>query len=119
MDEKTKQILESSGINVEEFFGRVMGNEPLMLKLLRIFLKDETYKALKAAVENGDREKALEASHSLKGMTGNISAVRLFDLFSQQVALMREDKWDLAFAMMPEISNEYEYLTSAISGNIS
>lgn len=118
MDEKIKKILESSGINTGEFLSRVMGNEGLMFKLLRLFPKDENYRALKSAVESGDREKALAAAHTLKGMSGNISAARLFDLFSQQVALMREDKWDLAFEMMPEISNEYDYLVGAIQENL-
>lgn len=38
----------------------------------------------------------------------------LFDLFAEQVILMRAEKWDEAYAMIPEITEKYAAVTDAI-----
>lgn len=67
---------------------------------------DRTFSKLTEAVSEGTGQEALEASHTLNGICGNLSIDKLFALFSEQVVLMRADKWDEAYAMMPEISTE-------------
>ena len=60
------------------------------------------------------RQAALEASHTLKGICGNLSFEKMFALFSEQVVLMRADKWDEAYAMMTEIAGQYDILTGTL-----
>lgn len=43
----------------------------------------------------------------IKGLCGNLSLTRLFELFAEQVALMRANEWNKAVGMMPEISKLY------------
>ena len=39
-----------------------------------------------------------------------------YDLVTRQVALMREDRWEEAEALMPEIEKAYETAAAAIRG---
>lgn len=107
-------LLNQAGINTDTAIKRFMGNEALYARMLKLFLDDKTFESLGAAVSEGSNKTALEASHTLKGLCGNLSIDRLFELFSKQVAIMREDRWNDAFAMMPEITEAYDKVTAAI-----
>ena len=42
----------------------------------------------------GDKDAALAASHTLKGVCGNLSMTALFDLLTRQVAAFRAGDWE-------------------------
>lgn len=107
-------LLNQVGINSDSAVERFMGNEALYAKMLKKFLDDRTFSSLTAAVAEGSGQAALEASHTLKGVCGNLSIEGLFELFSRQVVLMRADKWDEAYAMMTEITETYTKVTEAL-----
>ena len=109
-----RKILTEAGMDVETALERMMGNEALLKRLAERFLEDENMKKLEDAFAAGDRKAALEASHTLKGICGNLSFLVLFELFSQQVTLLREEKWEQAKGLMPEISAAYERLAEAL-----
>lgn len=107
-------LLKNAGIDAEDAVKRFMGNESLYAKMLRKFLDDENYENLVRAIPEKNESGALTASHTLKGLCGNLSMNELFRLFSEQVALFRADKWEEACAMMPEISENYTKITNTI-----
>ena len=107
-------ILKQAGINTGSAVERFMGNEALYAKMLKKFLDDSTFTKLTAAVSEGSGQAALEASHTLKGICGNLSIDILFDLFAHQVVLMRADNWDEAYGMMPEITEKYNNITNTL-----
>ena len=106
--------LKQVGINTDSAIERFMGNEALFAKMLKKFLAEPTFAKLTAAAAEGNGQAALEASHTLKGVCGNLSIESLFDLFAEQVVLMRADKWDEAYAMMPEITEKYNLVTDTL-----
>ena len=108
------RILMDAGIDAESALNRMMGSEALLERLFRRFLKDGNFSALSAAIEAGDREGALTASHTLKGMCGNLSMDRLYSLFSGQVDLMRAGDWEEAVNLMPRIREAYDEAVSAV-----
>lgn len=114
MDEKTKQNLNEAGINVEEALERFMGNEMLMVRFLKKFLDDENFPKLARAVEEKNWQEALTASHTLKGVCGNLSMKKLYDLTEAQVRFFREENWQEAADMMPQLSREYEKVCGAL-----
>ncbi len=114
MDESRKQILISAGIDADDALERLMGNESLLERFLKKFLEDENYEKLKSAVSAGEQDAALTASHTLKGVCGNLSISGLYGLLTRQVQLMREDNWNEAAAMMPDISKAYEKAADAV-----
>ena len=108
------RILMDAGIDAESALNRMMGSEALLERLFRRFLEDGNFSALSAAIEAGDREGALTASHTLKGMCGNLSMDRLYSLFSGQVDLMRAGDWEEAVNLMPRIREAHDEAVSAV-----
>ena len=111
---RRKQKLQEAGIDVEAAMERMMQNEELFVRCLGRFLKDENYGRLKSAFASGDREAALQASHTLKGVCGNLSMDRLFELLQEQVQLLRSAEWERAEKMMPQIEEQYGKMVRSI-----
>ena len=114
MEQAKMEILAAGGIDAADALDRMMGSEALLVRFLGKFLEDGTYQALRQAVEGADWDKALAASHTLKGMSGNLSMTGLYDLFTRQVALLRASDTAGAAALMPEIEAACRKAAAAI-----
>ena len=114
MDEARRQALGAAGIDVEAALARMMGSEALLVRLLKKFLEDANFDKLQAAVATGDKDAALAASHTLKGVCGNLSMTALFDLLTRQVAAFRAGDWEGAVALLEQIDQAYARVTAAI-----
>ena len=115
MDSVRRQRLMDAGIDVDSALGRFMNNEALLERFLAKFPADPNHGRLVAAIAAGDREAALTAAHTMKGVCGNLSMPALFELLTRQVAAFRADDWDGAVAMMPELDRLYDGLCTAIA----
>lgn len=115
MDQMKREQLEAAGIDVAGALERFMNNENLLERMLKKFLTDANYQKLLEAAEKQDAQQGLEASHTLKGLCGNLSMTALASLFTRQVELFRSDDSQGAFAMLPEISEAYRQVTDCIS----
>ena len=82
MQPQTKETLSAAGININDGLERFMGNEALLTRFLKRFLEDSNYRTLLHAVSAGDQKQAMAASHTLKGICGNLSMTALFDLLT-------------------------------------
>ena len=114
MEQAKMEILAAGGIDAADALDRMMGSEALLVRFLGKFLEDGTYQALRQAVEGADWDKALAASHTLKGMSGSLSMTGLYDLFTRQVALLRAGQTEEAAALMPAIEAAYGRAADAI-----
>lgn len=117
MDALKKERLAAAGIDVDGALERFMGNDALLERFLKKFLTDSNYAALSAAVAAGDPAAALTASHTLKGVSGNLSMPELFRLLTCQVEALRAGDWAKAAGLMPEIDRAYEMVVRAIEAN--
>ena len=72
IDASTKEYIE-----VNEALNRIGGNEGLYKKLLARFIEGNYMDALCTAVESGDMEESARAAHTLKGVSANLSLVRI------------------------------------------
>lgn len=116
MTEDNRQRLAAAGVGLEDALGRFMNNEGLLERFLKKFPEDGNYQKLTEAVAAGDWEAALTASHTLKGMCGNLSLTRLYQLFTDQVDLIRRERYPEAAGMMEDIAQSYAAVTEAIRG---
>lgn len=116
MAEGRKSVLEEGGINVDEAMQRFMNNEQLWIKFLKKFKADMSYENLVKAIEAKEWNKAFEAAHTLKGITGNLALSRLHELVSRQTDYLRGENNDFeaAVSMMPEITQVYENVLKLI-----
>ena len=115
MDERRRTRLQEAGIDVDGALERMMGSEALLERLLGKFLEDENYQKLCAALDEKRQEDAVAASHTLKGVCGNLSMPALFSLFTRQVEALRAGDWTAAAALMEEIRPAYARAREAIS----
>jgi len=65
-------------INVDEGLNRVMKNKAFYNRLLLKFKDDINMNEIDAAFSEGDIEKAKTSSHTLKGLTANLSLTELY-----------------------------------------
>ncbi len=70
-------------LDLNEFLERVQDDKELLLELIDIFSEDYAIKRklLQEAVEQDNFEEIKSISHSLKGASGNISAITLRKIF--------------------------------------
>lgn len=106
--------LKDAGIDVEDALSRFMGNEGLLERFLGKFLNDQNYSKLCDAIAADDIDAALTASHTLKGVSGNLSMRVLNDLLTRQVKAIRDGDFALAKSMMPDITDAYNKAAAAI-----
>lgn len=114
MEDTMRTQLLQVGIDVDAAMERFMNNEGLLKRFLVKFLDDRNFLSLQEAVKAGDSVQAVTASHTLKGVCGNLSMTRLFGLLARQVELFRENRWEEAVAMMEELSQAYEQTCQGI-----
>ena len=114
MDAVKREQWEAAGIDVESALGRFMGNEMLLERFMKKFLEDSNFENLCKALAAKELDAAISASHTLKGLCGNLSMTVLFDLFTRQVAMLRAGRLEEAAAMMEEILPAYEMVTETI-----
>ncbi len=99
--------LAKAGIDVEGLLKRLMGNASLIRVFIKKFTEDKTFEALKSAFEAGDSGACEMASHTLKGMCGNLSLTELYSLFTEQVNMLRSGNIADALGMMEKITEIY------------
>jgi len=64
-------------IDIEDGLKRVMNNTKLYAKLLTKFKDDQNIKTIETALASGDLPNAQVATHTLKGLSANLSLVEL------------------------------------------
>ncbi len=98
----------AAGVDKDALLKRLMGNASLVGMFIRKFTEDLNFEKLKTAFAAQDMQTAEMASHTLKGMCGNLSLVELYQQFTEQVNLIRSENLTKAEAMMPELTIQYE-----------
>lgn len=83
-----QECYEQLGGNYAEVKKRIPG-DALVEKFLGKFLEDKSYESLCRQMENGDRQAAFLAVHTLKGVCANMSFTRLLGSVSRLTEALR------------------------------
>jgi len=67
-------------IDADDALNRIGGNEGLYKKLLARFVEGNYLDAVTGAINNGDMEEAARSVHTLKGVSANLSLVKVQSL---------------------------------------
>ncbi|MGN0038369.1 MAG: Hpt domain-containing protein [Coriobacteriales bacterium] len=81
--------LQQAGNDVPGALERFMGSEAMYVKFLGKLRQDETFEQLMAAIEAGDVQAGFAASHTLKGLYGNLGLTELVELNTPVVESLR------------------------------
>ncbi len=113
------ELLTKAGVDVDQLLKRLMGNESLVQIFIKKFTEDQTFEKLQAAFDEKDMKAAEMASHTLKGMCGNLSLTELFGMFTTQVNLLRSGDFAKAEAMMPELTVCFRQAVAHMNGYLA
>lgn len=114
MDKSIQAELEGAGVNVEETLRRFMNNEMLMIKFLRKFVDDENMGKLRILIADKNYEEVLPVAHTLKGVSGNLGFVKLYELFSRMCQDCRNDQYDDLAELFAQAEAGYSKIVEAI-----
>jgi chemotaxis protein histidine kinase CheA len=81
----------ASGGNYEDVYSR-LPNDQLILKFVKKFKEDNTYKELLSALEDKNYKDAFRASHTMKGLSMTLGFETLCEHVSNMTELLREYK---------------------------
>lgn len=115
MTDEAKQKLRDAGVDLEGALERFLNNEAMYEKFLKKFLADPNYQELTAAVAEKDCKRAFTASHTLKGVCGNLALQGLYHAISDQVECFRTEKFEEGAAKMPAVAEEYDKIVATIT----
>ena len=88
--------LKALGVNTDEGIKRFMGNAALYEKMMRKLPENIKAQNTMQHFADGDYEAALAATHTIKGVTGNLSVTPLYDAYSEAVSQLRNNQPDQA-----------------------
>ena len=108
--------LAQHGIDYAEAMERFGGNEGLFVRLATKYLDDPHFNALEVAVFANDAAVAEREAHSLKGVAGNLSFMRLYDLAAHITDALRAGNLEEARTLMPELRESHENVVEALRG---
>ena len=77
-------------VNMKEGLGRVRDNKKLFRRMLGLFLESGEFASLEEYLVQADYEKAADAAHAIKGMTGNLSLTELFRISAKMMDELRQ-----------------------------
>ncbi|MEI8379002.1 MAG: ammonium transporter [Planctomycetota bacterium] len=107
---KSEELHDLPAINLVEFTDRCMGKPKLVSDLLRMFSKasDERITELGEQLSNRDMTQVVRTAHSLKGMSANVSAVRVHRAASQMEEAARAGLTDDCHLIESQLLTEIE-----------
>ena len=89
----------------------------LVKKFITKFLDDSSFSELCQAMQEGEREEAFRAAHTLKGVSANLSFSKLLSTASQLTELLRPETDTIpegAEGLLEEVKRDYELTVGAI-----
>lgn len=110
-----KECYAALGGDYDEVIGRLR-SERLVQKFVLKFLDDGSYGLLCRALEEGNREEAFRAAHTIKGVCSNLAFAQLLGSSSQLTELLREEGAgaDQVQALFGKVREDYERTAQAI-----
>lgn len=114
MDTIIKEELTLAGIDVDTALARFMNNEKLFQKMLYLFLEDTNFQNLLNQLQAENYTEAYKATHTLKGLCGNLALENLFTLCSTLCIALKENNINTIASLIPSIIETHTKLTKAI-----
>lgn len=88
--------------------------EQTVQKFVFKFLDDKSYKLFERSMDNKDYVEALRAVHTLKGICQNLSFTKLYESSTRITEALKENDFNKAIALMPQLSNDYYRIINVI-----
>ena len=101
-------------VDTEGALSRIGGNMAIYKRLLGRFLEGNHYEQLDTALKGSDPEAAIRQAHSLKGVSANLSLVKI-NSHTVQLEHLLKDGADYT-SCMEELKDAFQVTTEMIAG---
>lgn len=109
--------LQTLGVDTDEALTRFMNNEGLYIRMLKKYpAAVEGSKAAEKFAQK-DHDGAIAETHTLKGVTGNLSLTPLYKAYTEMVALLRAGKDDEAAELYQKTLPVEQAIIDCINNN--
>jgi type II secretory pathway predicted ATPase ExeA len=106
--------LNDLGVDTDGALKRFMNNVGLYERMLKKFVVTAPGLEVLSYIEAGDIDKSIENSHTLKGITGNLSLTPLYEAYTDIVALLRSGDVEKAKSILVDILPVQEKIIQCI-----
>lgn len=114
MPEKLSAALSPYGIDYDDAMDRFGGNAELFFRLAGKYLDSDSYARLVSAMEMHDFDEAYRQAHSLKGVAGNLSFVKLYNVAAEIAGNLREGEYVAAESYLPDVEAAHNRVVEAL-----
>ncbi len=101
------------GGDYDEVLGRLR-REQTVQKFVFKFLDDKSFDLFEVSMDSKDYGEALRAVHTIKGICQNLSFTKLYESSEAATKALKENDYEKAAAMRPQLSDDYSQTVSAI-----
>lgn len=112
-DEKIGK-LERAGVDFQTGLNRFMKNVDLYEKFLNKFPVDPCMDQIRAAFQNNDLDEAFRAAHTLTGVAGNLSFIRLHHAVFGMTEALRTGDFAYGLECLPGVEMAYDEVMKAL-----
>lgn len=102
------------GIDYADAMERMDGNADLYKKLALKYLHNDCMANLAAAMEIKDFDMAYKAAHTLKGASGNLSFMALYDIVAAESAALYQGEYEAAEKMLPDVQAAHDKVVAGL-----
>lgn len=102
------------GIDYEDAMDRFGGNGELFGRLAAKYLESDSYARLVAAMEMHDFDEAYRQAHSLKGIAGNLSFTKLYNVAAEMAGNLREGEYLAAESFLPDVEDAHRRVVEGL-----
>lgn len=114
MTEEFNNALRNAGVDLDGSITRFSGNQALYERFLNKFTEDTVYSSVVKAFQEKDYEAAASSVHTLKGMSGNLGIIPLYQACSNTMDYLRSGDIDNAVSSYSKIKDTYQEIISVI-----
>ena len=91
--------LKLNGCDVDSGIERFMGNAAIYEKMIRKLPESIKKQNVKTVFESGNSEDAINATHAIKGTSGNLSITPIYEAYAKMVELLRAGSFEEAHTL--------------------
>lgn len=114
MEASTIMIFNEMHIDYPDLLTRLGNSESIAKKFLKRFIDDETFTKITQAYDNHDYEELLRNVHSLKGVAGNLSMHKLYNICNTWVMDLRAQNFQTSAQQYQQCFEEYHHIMKGL-----
>lgn len=112
-----KEQLRKANVDVDGAIKRFINKEDRYIKYLKLFADSQDLHNLNVALERNEVKEAFDFCHTIKGVSGNLGFMTLYEETSKACDILRVGKMDGVKELIDKLTPNYQIIVSIIREN--